>query len=224
MLSLKTEALIYDPSTEEEWVIGSAPPPLFIEKLKERKIEPLSVGRSIVATWEPQETAVLEVIRNLGLELQIIFNKGAVMILPSGMNKAAGLEAALVQLELSAHNVVAVGDAENDHAFLHACGFSAAVANALPTVKASADIVLAGVRGAGVIELLDKIRRDDARIAPRERQGIPLGTDRDGKEAYLEPHGGSVLIAGSSGTGKSTLATALAERMVEKEFEFCARR
>ena len=214
-------ALIYDPSTEEEWVIGSAPPPLFIEKLKERKIEPLSVGRSIVATWEPQETAVLEVIRDLGLELQIIFNKGAVMILPSGMNKAAGLEAALVQLELSAHNVVAVGDAENDHAFLHACGFSAAVANALPTVKASADIVLAGVRGAGVIELLDKIRRDDARIAPRERQGIPLGTDRDGKEVYLEPHGGSVLIAGSSGTGKSTLATALAERMVEKEFEFC---
>lgn len=87
------------------------------------------------------------------------------MILPSGMNKAVGLEAALVQLELSAHNVVAVGDAENDHAFLHACGCSAAVANALPTVKASADIVLAGVRGAGVIELLGKIRRDDARIA-----------------------------------------------------------
>ena len=59
-------ALIYDPSTEEEWVIGSAPPPLFIEKMKERKIEPLSVGRSIVATWGPQETAVLEVIRDLG--------------------------------------------------------------------------------------------------------------------------------------------------------------
>jgi len=33
-----------------------------------------------------RETAV-ELIRDLGLELQIILNKGAVMILPSGVNK-----------------------------------------------------------------------------------------------------------------------------------------
>ena len=54
-------------------------------------VPPLAVGRSIVATWEPNQTTVLEAIRELGLELQIIFNKGAVMILPAGMNKAAGL-------------------------------------------------------------------------------------------------------------------------------------
>src|SRR3970282_1393356 len=99
-------------------------------------------------TWQPNETAVLEVIRDLGLELQIIFNKGAVMVLPAGVNKAAGLAVALHELELSPHNVVAVGDAENDHAFMHACGCSAAVANALPLVKDGADIVLDGARGA----------------------------------------------------------------------------
>ena len=38
------------------------------------------------------------------------------MVLPSGVNKATGLSAALVELGLSRHNVVAVGDAENDHA------------------------------------------------------------------------------------------------------------
>ena len=48
----------------------------------------------------------------------MIFNKGAVMILPSGVNKATGLAAALEELGLSPHNVVGVGDAENDHAFL----------------------------------------------------------------------------------------------------------
>ncbi len=85
-------ALIYDPSTEEERVIAAAPPAIFVERLKERNVEPLSVGHSIVATWEPQQTIVLEVIRELGLELQIIFNKGAVMVLPPGMNKAAGLK------------------------------------------------------------------------------------------------------------------------------------
>ena len=66
--------------------------------------------------------AVLEAIRELGLELQIIFNKGAVMVLPSGVNKATGLAAALEELGLSPHNVVGVGDAENDHAFLRRCG------------------------------------------------------------------------------------------------------
>ena len=46
-------------------------------------------------SWQPQETAVLEVIRDLGLELQVIFNKGAVMVLPAGVTKATGLAAAL---------------------------------------------------------------------------------------------------------------------------------
>ena len=45
----------------------------------------------IVATWEPHETAVLRTIRDQGLELQVIFNKGAVMVLPAGVNKATGL-------------------------------------------------------------------------------------------------------------------------------------
>jgi HAD superfamily hydrolase (TIGR01484 family) len=214
-------ALIYDPSTEKERVIAAAPPAIFVARLKERNVEPISVGNSIVATWEPHQTTVLEVIRELGLELQIIFNKGAVMVLPPGMNKAAGLEAALLELEISPHNVVGVGDAENDHSFMHACGCAAAVANALAMVKEAADVRLAGDHGAGVIELVERLSREDARMVPPERHGIRLGIDRAGEEIYIEPYRGSVLIAGSSGIGKSTLATALIERMVEKRFEFC---
>jgi HAD superfamily hydrolase (TIGR01484 family) len=214
-------ALIYDPSTEEERVIAAAPPAIFVERLKERKVQPISVGRSIVATWEPHETTVLEVIRDLGLELQIIFNKGAVMISPPGMNKAAGLQAALRELEISPHNVVGVGDAENDHSFMHACGCAAAVANALPMVKEAADIRLAGDHGDGVIELVERLSREDARIVPPERHGVRLGIDRAGEAVYIEPHRGGILIAGSSGIGKSTLATALTERMAERRFEFC---
>jgi HAD superfamily hydrolase (TIGR01484 family) len=214
-------ALIYDPETEEERTLVPAPPAAFVKALQQRKIAPLSVGRAIVATWEPHETTVLEVIRELGLELQIIFNKGAVMVLPAGMNKAAGLSVALKELQLSAHNVVAVGDAENDHAFLRSCGCAAVVANALPMLKETADIRLAGERGAGVAELVEMVCRDDSRIIPPERHGLSVGALYNGKEAFLEPHRGSVLIAGQSGIGKSTLAIALTERMVEKGFEFC---
>ena len=150
-------ALIYTPASEEERVISPSPEPKFVARLKKQGVKPLSVGRSIVATWEPHQATVLEAIKKLGLELEIIFNKGAVMILPSGINKATGLAAALQDLRLSPHNVVGVGDAENDHAFLQACGYSVAVDNAIPAVKNTADLTTRGARGKGVEELIDRL-------------------------------------------------------------------
>jgi HAD superfamily hydrolase (TIGR01484 family) len=111
-------AVIYTPSTGHVRVLCEPPPKVLIDTLQARGVTPISVGHVIVATWEPHEKTVLEVIHDLGLELQVIFNKGAVMILPSGVNKASGLQQALNGLCLSPHNVVGVGDAENDHALL----------------------------------------------------------------------------------------------------------
>ena len=214
-------ALLFDPATKRETPLGPEPPPEFVALLERKGVSPLSVGRSIVATWEPNETAVLGVIRELGLELQIVFNKGAVMILPAGVNKASGLAAALDDLGLSAHNVVAVGDAENDHAFMRASGFSVAVANALPAIREEADFVTEAARGAGVAELIGRILDDDAdAFAPfREHRLVRAAGRADGTPVWLRPHGGGVLIAGLSGGGKSTLATGLVEGMVEGGFQ-----
>jgi hypothetical protein len=154
-------ALLYQPATRQEKALGDRPPEKFIIALQERGVDPLAVGRVIVATWHPHETTVLEVIRDLGLELQVILNKGAVMILPSGLNKATGLKAALDELGLSPRNTVGVGDAENDRAFLDLCKCSVAVANALPMLKEQVDLVTRGERGAGVTELIDQIIASD---------------------------------------------------------------
>jgi HAD superfamily hydrolase (TIGR01484 family) len=153
--------LLYNPATHEEKVLAPAPPEDFLRALRARGVAPLSAGRTIVATWRPHETAVLETIRDLGLELHVIFNKDAVMVLPSGVNKATGLKAALDELGLSAHNLVGIGDAENDHAFLALCGCAAAVSNALPKLKKHADVITAGDCGQGVIELIDELLADD---------------------------------------------------------------
>ena len=51
--------------------------------------------------WRPHEKEAIEAIRDLGLELQVIFNKDAVMILPSGVNKMTGLAAALKEIGIS---------------------------------------------------------------------------------------------------------------------------
>ncbi|MGH7693660.1 MAG: HAD family hydrolase, partial [Gemmatimonadaceae bacterium] len=107
-------ALLYDPATREERSLAEAPPSSFVRELERRGVTPLSVGRVIVATWEPNDATVHSVIREMGLDLQVIFNKGAVMVLPSGMNKAVGLKRALDDLKLSLHDAVGIGDAEND--------------------------------------------------------------------------------------------------------------
>lgn len=212
-------ALLYTPATESEKPIAPEPPSDFVAALKAKGVAPLSVGRSIVATWEPHQATVLETIKEFGLELDIIFNKGAVMILPSGVNKATGLEAALEELGLSAHNVVGIGDAENDHAFLRVCGCSVAVANALPAVKETADLVTNGSRGSGVEQLIEQLIAKDQDLGDAPRNRIAVGEDGQGS-AGLRPMD-CVLIAGSSGIGKSTLATALTERCSEKGLQFC---
>lgn len=215
-------ALLFDPKTGEEKALGERPPDALVEALKQRGVGPISVGRVIVATWEPHQNAVLEVIRELGLELQVIFNKGAVMILPSGVNKATGLVTALDELGLSPHNAVGIGDAENDHAFLATCESAVAVANALPALKERSDLVTEGDHGAGVTELIEKLLADDLdSLAPQlGRHAVLLGHRDDGPEVRIEPYGVNVLMAGTSGGGKSTKTTGLLERLAEAEYQY----
>src|SRR5262249_1465987 len=193
------------------------------EALRAAGASPSSFGRSIVATCAPHETAVLETIKSSGLELQVIFNKGAVMVLPTGINKATGLAAALDKMGISAHNVVAVGDAENDHALLRIAEAAVAVGNAVPTLLERADLVTAGENGRGVIELIDRLVTNDlADLEPYlARHHILVGKDLEGREVRLRPYGTNVLIAGTSGSGKSTLATAFLERLVEQRLQLC---
>ena len=166
-------ALIYRPDTREERLLDEAPPQSFVDELVARGVGPISVGRVIVATWEPHENTVLKTIRDCGLELQVIFNKGAVMVLPAGINKATGLRAALAELNLSPHNAVAVGDAENDHALLEACRCGVATANAVPALKERADWVTPGDHGLGVSQLIERLLENDlADLTPRVREPI----------------------------------------------------
>jgi HAD superfamily hydrolase (TIGR01484 family) len=214
--------LLYRPSTKARTRLAEPPPAEFVDDLRERGVEPLSVGEVIVATWEPHSQTVLDAIRERGLDLQVIFNKGAVMVLPSGVNKATGLSAALREALISPHNVVGIGDAENDHAFLKLCELSAAVDNALPAVKATADVVTRGDHGDGVGELIDALLEDDLASAAERlsRHRLTFGDGDDG-EVTLEPHGRCLLICGASASGKSTVAKRIVQSLREQSRQFC---
>jgi hydroxymethylpyrimidine pyrophosphatase-like HAD family hydrolase len=163
-------ALIYQPATKETRALAPCPSREFVEALRQAGVHPLSVGNVIVATQENYYGVVLQIITELALDLQIIMNKGALMILPAQINKATGLIEALYQLNIPAGDVVGVGDAENDFVFLELCGFSAAVANSVPGLKSAVSHVTRADHGAGVEELLAKVLAEDAEPAPNRRQ------------------------------------------------------
>ncbi|MEW9529628.1 HAD family hydrolase [Microbispora sp. NPDC049125] len=233
--------VLHRPAERETRTLAQAPPEDFARRLREEGVEPLETGEVIVATVEPHHTVALEAVRELGLDLQVIFNKGAVMVLPAGVTKGTGLAEAAAELGLSPHSIVGVGDAENDHAFLSMCECAVAVAGALPAVKERCDLVTSKDEGGGVAELVERLVDDDLSGVPLDRHHILLGSvagdsagdsagDRagdsgdgagDGEEVRLSPYGTRLLIAGPSHSGKSTVTGALLERIGTAGYQFC---
>ena len=147
-------ALLYFPHTTEVVNLTAPPPGEFIAELARRAV-PYTAGNIIVATNDAYARDVQSVIRDLHLDLDIIFNKGSAMVLPAGVDKATGLRAGVQRIGVEISQVVGVGDAENDHSFLAACGLYVAVANALDSIKSDADIVTSQPSGRGVVELIN---------------------------------------------------------------------
>ena len=216
-------AVLYLPASRQEMTLAAAPPKNFLDRLSEKGVTPLSVGKVIVATDRPHETAVIQTIWEMGLELQIIFNGNAVMVLPPGTNKASGLKTALQQLGLSLHEVVGVGNSENDHSLLAVCECGIAVANAIDSLKSAAAYVTRGSGGAGVVEVMEALIESDLTGLKLHlpRREIALGIAEDGSVASMPSYGANILVAGPSGAGKSTFATGLIERFRSAAYQIC---
>ncbi|WP_009544999.1 HAD family hydrolase [Crocosphaera subtropica] len=148
-------AVFWQPTSEEVQLLATPLPKEFVSSLIEQQVSPISQGQVLVATWQPHFDVVKQTIETMDLEAEIILNKQAVMILPSGVNKTTGLQVALAQLQLCAEEVAAIGDAENDRELLLYCGLGVAVENALPELKAIADRQTQAPRGEGVQELVE---------------------------------------------------------------------
>ena len=216
-------AVVYAPQTRQITPLGKPPPPAFMDRLRSLGVKPIETGHVLVATLLPHHTTVLQVIQEMGLELLIVFNRAAVMVLPAGINKSTGLDYALRKLGLSFHEAVGIGDAENDHAFLERCECAVAVANAVPSIQRRAAFVTRGAAADGVRELIDElIATDLSRLQgelPQNR--ITIATHLDGTDLTIPPYGMNVLIAGPSGSGKSTATAGLVERLADHAYQVC---
>ena len=178
-------------------------------------------GQVILATHAEYEPAVADVLHNRGLDCQLVRNRGELMVVPAGVSKATGLRYALQRLDVSPHNTIAIGDAENDLSMLAMCEMGVAVANAIDSVAAQADVRLAEPDGAGVARFLwDTVLRDDVRLQPR-RWRLPLGHAPDGSPVSLPASQTDILIVGGPGSGKSYAAGLIAEQLVQLGYVVC---
>lgn len=160
------------------------------------------------------DAIVLEEIRRLGLDCQVMYNRAALMVLPAGVSKGTGLHEALGYLGVSHHSVIGVGDAENDLSLLEECELGVAVANAVPSLKEHADVVLERADGAGIVELLrGPLLSGQERVLPQRWQ-VPLGRLPDGNPALLPASQVDVIITGGTRAGKSYTGGLLAEQLI----------
>lgn len=163
-------AMLFWPATGKKNILAEPPAAQFIDCLRARGVSPLSFGEVIVATQETYKGIVLEVIEELGLKLRIILNKGALMILPTGADKATGLTAASNAMGIPLVDIAGIGDAENDQVFLTMCGYSAATGNALSFLKKQVHYVTKATHGAGVEELIEKLLAKNGTVAEKTAQ------------------------------------------------------
>jgi len=186
-----------------------------LQHVLERRGVRLRRGRCLLACDGRSAHLALEEITRLGLDCQLVHNRAALMVLPSGVTKAVGLNEALRQLAISAHNCLAVGDAENDLALLHAAEVGVAADGAVASLRTQADAVLPGFLGADLAALLrGSLLRGVTQYCP-PRRWVVVGDDDAGAPVHVPGSQAEVLVTGASGSGKSYLAGLLFERWTE---------
>ena len=200
--------------------LGTPPPDRFLGELRALGV-PFHTGAVIIGTWDRHATEILDLIRRFGIDGQLVFNRAALMLLPSGINKAVGVQRALEELGRCEHNLVALGDAENDLPLLVAAEISVAARGSVPAVSAQADDHLSHPGGGGVAHYINRLLEQNGICPTPPRHSILLGRAMDGEPVLLPASGVNVVISGDPRSGKSWIAGLLAEQLVERDYRLC---
>ena len=179
----------------------AAPVDLILDDALAERGVPFRRGEVLLAIDAEYVATVVEVIGMLGLDAQIVRNRAALMVLPAGVTKGTGLGAVLTEMNLSPHNTVAVGDAENDLSLFGMAEIGAAVSNAVPSVREHADLVLDKENGAGVADLLAGPYLSGARRWCPPRWWVEIGTFDDGMPVKIPGSQARMLVTGPAGSG-----------------------
>jgi len=118
------------------------------------------LGRVVASVPRKERRALREAVK--GLRVLVVANVDRLMVVPAGISKSSGVRIALRHLGLDPSGYAAIGDAENDLGMLRAAALSAAVANAIPAVRAAVGYVCHRSFDRGVLEFVEGPLRERA--------------------------------------------------------------
>lgn len=212
-------AVMYTPATRESAILARAPSELLLQELRRRGVSPLSVGSAIVTTSAACEPEVRDAIDKLNLDYQIATSEHRLIVSPNGVNKASGVKEALRQLGISAHNLVAIGDAQNDLALFQSAEHAVALSNAHPLLKQCANRTTANAHCDGFLELARDLMESDLAYAPPKTRISLAGRGMD--EFSIAPYYDSLLLCGRRGQGKTALGNRLFGELQQRGYQCC---
>lgn len=215
-------AVLHKTATRQSEILGQAPPEILLQELRRRRVAPLSVGSSIISTKAEHLAATSEALRKLKLHMdyELVTNDDTLLILPPGIDKGSGMNEALRELGLSRHNLVAIGNADNDLPMLTRAEHAVVVSNAAESIKQAADRVTDGAYCDGFLELSrDLVATDLASSVPRRR--VVLGKSEDDREITLSPCQDSVLVTGPDEVARAMICNRLLEQLIQQDYQCC---
>lgn len=185
---------------------------------------PFERGLAIAATWTPHDQALWQILRSHGGSTSIEYNRNSVMVLPPGATKGTGLERLLALCGLSPRNLAAFGDAENDLSMLTLAEVSVTVADAVPVVIETSDVLATAPGPQGVLEILRQypLSGKFLDIPLKRERPILLGQAESGEAISIpaaQLAGRNLGVFGNSATGKSWMVGLIAEGLHHEEYQ-----
>ena len=166
--------VLYFPADGRISDMAVEPPPRLLAELDRRGVA-YQAGRVVIGTTRDYEREVRAALAATGVTLALVANRESLMLLPHGVDKGTGVRHVIRMLGLSARDVLALGDAENDVALFEACGFSGCPGDAMEELKARADWVFPGENGAAIAAALGRIAGGRLTLPAGPRHRIRLG-------------------------------------------------
>jgi hydroxymethylpyrimidine pyrophosphatase-like HAD family hydrolase len=110
-------AILHFPDSGHTTMLAPPVPGVFGDALRRRGV-PHRAGECLLDADANEAPGLLDVIRSLEPPLVQLYNGGRVMTPPQGESKATGHERMLQTIRRTPRNMLAIGDAENDHELL----------------------------------------------------------------------------------------------------------
>lgn len=160
-LDVVSDEIVWSLPTAEgrQSIYGQLNPLLDVRDTTVAQLDPEALYNKAVVAYEQTylDQQLAKVSPAVRSEFEVIKTRDVLLeFMPKGITKAYGIDLLAKKLGITAAEVMAIGDEENDLPMIAYAGIGVAMANAVPLVKAAADVLTGSNEADGVTQVIEK--------------------------------------------------------------------